>query len=611
LIPIDNLFKKGSKIYAGNNRHEALLRVMESLIARNSSILSEQTIKDLSQNINQTLFIPPLEPKEFEKQWNDAKKFMKKNLAKDGNELLDRQTRVSISDILTLVKERYTEIIKDQINNYYVTVKINDHTECIPLQSSRFKNIIRKEYFDKSSQLISDDKLEGIVKLLESQSMYDDNIPRADLTLRVARVDSQNDGEMIFYYDLTNPKWEIIKIDPNDSDWQIVKGNTLPVFKRYENNCIPQVYPSKEYDEDTFDQFLGLFNFGSRKDVLLFSVYLITLFVPDIPKVILILKGTGGGAKTTAFRMTKEIIDPCSVDTLSFPKQINDLIQMLDHHYVVFFDNICSISDEVSDILCRAVTGSGNIKRALYPNDSDFVYKFRRGIGINGINLVTTKSDFIDRSLILEVKRIDNQKRRKEDEIQGEFKKLKASVLGYIFSILLKVLKYKKLHPEEKIVNNGYPRMADFAEWGELISRTLGYESNEFLKAYQENIDRQVDEIIESSPVAEAIVTYINKSSSGYWEGTPTSLYKTLTDVIDQEKPDLRRSSLWPKASNALTSTINDVLHNLKEKGVEVITGERDNRGNRIIKIKKLVKADDMNDVLKEGMVIDLGKENT
>ena len=50
--------------------------------------------------------------------------------------------------------------------------------------------------------------------------------------------------------------------------------------------------------------------------------------------------------------------------------------------------------------------------------------------------------------------------------------------------------------------------MADFAEWGEIIARCLGYEKNEFINAYEENIQAQNDEVIESSPVAEVLLLF-------------------------------------------------------------------------------------------------------
>ncbi len=106
----------------------------------------------------------------------------------------------------------------------------------------------------------------------------------------------------------------------------------------------------------------------------------------------------------------------------------------------------------ISDLLCRAVTGAGFSKRALYSNDDDFISKFKRGIGVNGINLATTRADFLDRSLIIKLKRIAKEKRRKKEDIDREFEKLRPFVLGYIFDVLVKVLKYKKDHKGEKIL---------------------------------------------------------------------------------------------------------------------------------------------------------------
>jgi len=592
-IPIKELFKTEFQVYEGNNRHGYIIRAMESLIRRNRSILSDGEIKKLSQEWNQNHCRPPLDDKEFEKQWSDALRFLEKNSIDEKKESETDLPQITIADLISSIKERSIEIFQDQLNIFYVTIKINAHVESIPLQSIRFKSIIRKEFFDKTRMLIGDEKLDGVLKLIESQSLFDDNIRRINLNLRVAKLNRNLDKEnnhFNFYYDLTTPKWEIIKLSA-DEGWKIITDNQEPIFKRYENNCCPQVYPSKDYTKDIFERFLKLFNFQSKKDILLFSVYLVSLFIPEIPKVILIIRGTGGGAKTTAFRMTKEIVDPSSVDTFSFPKQINDLVQTLDHHYVSFFDNVSFISEEVSDLLCRAVTGSGNIKRALYTTDTDFIYKYKRCIGINGINLATTRADFLDRSLIIEVKRIEKEKRRKEEELNKEFQELKPLVLGFIFDLLVKVLKYRKdLDKYEQILKNGYPRMADFAEWGEIISRCMGYGDNEFLEAYYENIANQNDEVIESSPVAEALLLFMFEMEKEYWEDTPTRLYRELTDIIDQIKPELKRSKEWPKASNKLTSILNSVANNLREKGIEVITGERDSYGNRIIKVSNLRK---------------------
>jgi hypothetical protein len=581
LTPIAELFKPDFKVTEGNNRHEVLLRVMESLIQRLGKIFPEEKIKDLAWDYNQEHFKPPLDGIEFDKQWNNSKNFIAKSNTIKNQETIEEESN-SITEILSTINERYINIFYDQFNRLYVTIRVNGHIEHVRLDSNRFKSVIRTEYYAKEHKALSEDRLEGILKLIESQLTLDESIEKRELHLRVAKIDDES-----VYYDSTNSKWEIVKI--SKEGWDIIQNNEIPIFKRHDTSSISQVYPLKDYDVGIWDKFLSLFNLGSKNDKVLFSVLLISLFIPDIPKPILILSGEGGGAKTTAFNIIKRLVDPGSTDTIAFPKQINDLIQILDHNYVNCFDNVSSISEEISDLICRAVTGAGYSKRALYTDDSDIIYKIKRFIGVNGINLATTRADFLDRSLIIKAKRIEDRFRKKEADIEKEIERLKPHVLGFIFDILVKVLKYRDEHPNEKILENGYPRMADFAEWGEVIARCLGYEKNEFINAYFENINSQNDEVIEASPIAEAILLFVKDWETGYqWSGTPSRLHTDLTNMIDQIKPDLKKSSLWPKASSALTPKINEVKTNLRYRGVHIVTGERDRDGKRIITITKL-----------------------
>jgi hypothetical protein len=85
-IPIKDLFKSDFTIVRGHNRHEALLRVMESLIIRNSEILSLQKIKDLAREWNNHHCLPPLDDKDFEEQWICALGFIDKKKKQEGEQ---------------------------------------------------------------------------------------------------------------------------------------------------------------------------------------------------------------------------------------------------------------------------------------------------------------------------------------------------------------------------------------------------------------------------------------------------------------------------------------------------------------------------------------------
>lgn len=231
------------------------------------------------------------------------------------------------------------------------------------------------------------------------------------------------------------------------------------MFRRYHNQRA-QVIPSKNYPPDIFDQFLNLINIendvGTR---LLFKCYIIALFIPDIAKAAIMLHGPEAAGKTACQELIKSVVDPSVKPTLTFPRDIDGLIQQLSHNYVAYYDNVAVLPEWLSDALCRAVTGTGFSKRELYSDDDDVIYQFLRCIGFNGINLAATKSDLLDRGIIMGLKRIDDKKkmiRELKGDILPEFEKILPQLLGYVFDILVKVL---------KVMNNGVLKSNPSQEW--------------------------------------------------------------------------------------------------------------------------------------------------
>jgi len=191
------------------------------------------------------------------------------------------------------------------------------------------------------------------------------------------------------------------------------------------NHLTPQVEPFSQIadtdsiDSKMFDVFTTLFNVKKKDqdNTLLLKCYIISLFIPDIPKPVLVLHGEQGGAKSTFQELIKMLVDPSTTQTFTFPRDSNEFIQQLSHNYIVYYDNVSVIQDWVSDLLCRAVTGSSFSKRALWTNDEDVYYNFKRNLGINGIDLAATKADLLDRSILMETDRIDKADRIKLEKI--------------------------------------------------------------------------------------------------------------------------------------------------------------------------------------------------
>jgi hypothetical protein len=78
---------------------------------------------------------------------------------------------------------------------------------------------------------------------------------------------------------------------------------------------------------------------------------------------------------------------------------------------------------------------------------------------------------------------------------------IKPELLGYIFDVLTRIIKWRQDNVGVELVKV-YPRMADWAEWCEITAHCIGEKEEEaFMKAYNENIDLQTQEVIEGSDI--------------------------------------------------------------------------------------------------------------
>jgi hypothetical protein len=558
-------------------RHLTLISAANSLLfnhlGKGKNKRTEKQLKEFFERINYLLCDPePLPDSEINSIWNSAIDFVLRIRKEEQKEREDNDDKEERENILELVEENCSEFFLDQYGLPYAAVRINGHIETMSLHSKRFRNWLCKLSYDSTDKLLKAEDLTTVSNILKAKAEFGGNIKQ--LYLRIG-VDS--DGN--YYYDLTNSSWKVVKI--TGTEWHIEKRAPV-VFRRYSNQQ-PQLYPARDYSHDIFDRFMNLINIKDEDNKLLLKCYTIALFVPEIPKPILMLHGEQGSAKSTLQELIKMLVDPSIIRTLSFPRDINELIQQLSHNHVNYFDNISNIKDWHSDQLCRAVTGSGFSKRQLWTDDDDIIYSFKRCIGFNGINLGATKADLLDRGLIIQLERIPEEKRRKIEEIWKEFEKIKPQLLGYIFDILVQVIKKRK---EGGIEIKSHPRMADFAEVAEIISRCMGYPENKFLAAYHKNIGLQTQQALEASPIATAIMQFMNSRTK--WEGTATKLLDELEPVAESLKIKTKNNRLWPSTPNVVSCRLNEVKTNLREIGITIERPVDTITNTRKIEIRKI-----------------------
>ena len=356
--------------------------------------------------------------------------------------------------IIPMLKPHLNKLFTDEYGFPHAAIQVDGHIEVLKLNATRFKNWVRRITYQEDGVVLDSSDLNDIIGILSAEAEFNPECPTIDLALRVANIDDA------WYYDLTNREWEFIKITPEG--WSKVRNAII--FHRY--SASPQVDPIREYPSDILDKFINLFNVQGDQNRLLLKCYIISLFIPGIPKVILNLHGEEGSAKTTLQELIKMLVDPSPMKTSSFLRDTNEFVQQLAHNYVMTYDNISIMRDWISDLLCRVVTGSGFSKRELFTTDDDFIYTIKRCVMLNGITVAATKADLLDRSLIIQLEEIKKSKRRKVNDIWKEFEEIKAPLLGYILDVLVKVMAWKKEHGSPSIQLS---RMADWTEYSEII----------------------------------------------------------------------------------------------------------------------------------------------
>jgi hypothetical protein len=427
--------------------------------------------------------------------------------------------------------------------------------------------------------------LNDIIRILTARALFEG--PIMDLNLRVAWA-KKNDE---IHSDLTDSSWKCVQIT-NDG-WSIIPHQMGTMFTRFNQKA--QVEPDRNYQEDIFDQFLDLIHIYDHQRRILNKVWIISAFIPEFPHPIDIAHGEKGSLKSTLCRYKKRLIDPDKIELLTIPKDKSEFVQQLYHNYLGVYDNVRYLPPWFSDEACRAITGAGNSKRGLYTNDEDVIYNYKRCLMVNGINNVLTEPDALDRCILSEYDRLKPEQRREEAEVDIDFEQIKPKLLGYTFDILVKALEIKST-----VKLTDLPRMADFAAWGETISRAIGYDDLEFINAYYDNIGKQNVEAVESNPLAQAMDKFVdswyndNEDEGGAcWQGPPSKALESLNETALIHNINTN-SRVWPKAPNSLTRRLTPILSNLREGlGIDVVigritTGNSNKKNTTNIRVRKI-----------------------
>lgn len=195
----------------------------------------------------------------------------------------------------------------------------------------------------------------------------------------------------------------------------------------------------------------------------------------------------------------------------------------------------------------------------LYTDGDEKLFYGARPIIINAIGDVVTRSDLLDRSIVLDLPRIADQSRRTEEHVWAAFDAAHPRILGALLDAVAGALARRASTRIERP-----PRMADFAYWAVAAEPALGWPDGAFLRAYSGNRASAYELALEASSVGPPVRVLL---STGDWQGTSTELLGSLASIAGDS---VTRRKDWPADPRALSQELARLAPNLRAIGIGV-----------------------------------------
>ncbi|WP_068379674.1 toprim domain-containing protein [Rhodococcus sp. EPR-157] len=434
-------------------------------------------------------------------------------------------------------KSAATQLVELAMSRYMLGVTPEGDPYAIPKSGGHVARSLRggkaglraelsREYFRTFEKAAPQQALADALLVLEGESAESE--PQAT-HLRVAELDDQ------VYLDMGDVAESVIRID-RTGRWE--HGN-LDVPVLFRRTVLTGPYPEPSRDGD-LEPLWSTLNVAESDRPLLLAAMVAALIAPDVPHPVLALAGEQGTAKTTTTKTIVSLTDPSSVPVRKPPRDMDSWVTAAAGSWVVGIDNISTIGDWFSDSLCRAATGEGDVKRALYTDSGLSVVAFRRVIVVNGIDWGAMRGDLAERSLIVTLERIPAQHRRSEADLAAAWAEVYPTIPGGLLDLAAQV--YSIL---PTVVLAESPRMADFARILAAVDQITGKSG---LDRYVGQSATLAADTIASDPFLAAVTDAVVDE----YEGSAADILALATPVSDR----WRAPRGWPRSARSVTSIL-------------------------------------------------------
>jgi hypothetical protein len=425
--------------------------------------------------------------------------------------------------------------------------------QAVPI--SRTNRLLTKLLFEYEEKAPSNDGLIGARRVLDM--LAHDSGEIRELHTRAAF------HEGAVFYELAPGR--VVRID--EEGWRL--DPYPPVYFRGVKNLRPLPTPVSGGKLEDVTEWVNL---KTDRDRRLFLTYVTLALLAHVARPILEMTGVMGAGKSTACRIVKKMLDPTSNEAVTIDRR--DFLQKAAHCYVLMLDNQNSLPEWFQDTLCRLVTGESDSKRVLYSDDEDLVWSMKRAVLLNGINPPSERGDVQDRTLPIELERLDKRKRLPEDDFWLRFSLKHPELLGAVFDALSGALRQR--HTVELTER---PRLADWGLYAAALYESQGWGVNTFVEDWGAVEKTQQQGTLDGSVVAQAVILFMKDKDRV--EKSAAKLHAALENRAEDDL-DLKADKTWPKTGRTLWKKIREVTPLLEVQGIRAWR-KNDNRSGRPI----------------------------
>ena len=249
-----------------------------------------------------------------------------------------------------LMKE--DQFFKNETDEPWATFLSNGIKTHSRIDGEKYTKRITQLYYNAFHRGISESTLKSIRNTLKA---YADLEGITKFTYQRVAGDYGN-----IYYDLANEQNEMVEISGQSVN--IIKSNDSIIFNRH-NYQKQQPYPEKGGALKNLKKYINI----RAEDALLFTVYLVSCFIPDIQHPLLILHGESGQGKSTVSKIISELVDPHQGELFKIPEKDDDFYSLIDKHWLLSFDNI-------SRNLIYPIRSVMSVDDRYYDSPADFIH---------------------------------------------------------------------------------------------------------------------------------------------------------------------------------------------------------------------------------------------